>query len=176
MGRFTQDDFNDIGEQDFNQGGSYFAYHDDKSTARYRVRVDAVRAIETRKVGDAIVIECTVLTSTHPRFKPGDPIAQMIQKRHAPWKKNYGWFLVAANGLDDIKQIDKAGALAALSSENPLGGIIMACEVEHTITRENKKDFAVVRWQTMKEFDAKLADIEKIAAQYAPAKQALGEG
>lgn len=122
--------FGDIEKAKVSLGGNYLA-----PGGSYLLYVDAVKTIKSRKNKDFFIVEFTVLKSNHPDCKPGSRRSWSANLTdHDAAMGNVKNFLMAAYVADE-DQVGPTEADAAVSSENPLQGALVTCEVTNVKTK-----------------------------------------
>ena len=146
--------FSGISEAKISQGGNYVR------PGSHIFCIDALKGIRTRQNKDAFVSELTTITS-----RPGMSLDGSPTRPHAPGEKT-SWFVDLSNadspGLGnakaflaaaaeiEVEQIDEAGALAAVSEQQPFAGGYIHCDAVEIETRGGKP-FTRCTWRPLTE-------------------------
>src|SRR3990172_13258590 len=132
--------FSKIEQAQVSLGGNYL-----KPPGKYLLYVDACKSPQNRKSKDLFGLEASILESNHPECKAGMRASWVANLTdHDAALGNIKGCLAAILGVN-ADQIDEEGAEASVSSENPLRGQVVYCEVV-VVKTLSAKDFSKHIW------------------------------
>jgi len=125
-GNEDDDAYGDIGNEAKKAGGNRLPWFTDKGT--HIVCVDRVIGKKDRKKIDRYIIETRVVHCDNPAVQPGAPRGKQESSDKDGWLSRVAQFIMGATGCS-ADDIDKAGTHSTFSPDQPLAGILLACDV-----------------------------------------------
>lgn len=135
MGLFAK-----IGEAQISGGGIYFL------AGLYKVEVEKVFTLRSRKGDDLFIVECKILESNVAARAVGSKASWVVSLSQDSALGNIKGFCLAASG-DPETVIDEAAVEFAVSSVNPLAGTVLDLQCTDILTRAGKP-FTLHKWIT----------------------------
>jgi hypothetical protein len=115
---------------------------------RYYTRINSIKMIETRKNGEAMVIEQTVIAvldnDNGLGHKEGDQISHLMLVKNDSFLGNVKAILGGICGQDP-ELVSSEDALAVCSDKQPLAGLVVE-KLNRTIQTKAGKDFTVINY------------------------------
>lgn len=126
----------------------------------YKVRIDSVKLIRTRKGDDMVVIETQVVETDNPSRPVGCRPSQLINFKHAAATDNFKGFVAAGLGISDDEDAQE-GITSELCTQivgdtQPFAGLVLGVTATSIKTKKGR-DFTVLSWSPSDELMADLA-------------------
>lgn len=138
--------FDGIEDAKVGQGGVYFL------PGRYKVEVDKVFTMQSRKREDLFIAETTILESDNAERKPGTKCSWIVNFKHDAALGNIKGFIAACNGIDPADEAavnaevtEDVCEFAVDEKENPLAGSKLDLTAVQKKTRAGG-DFTLHLW------------------------------
>lgn len=150
--------FDGIEKAELNNGGTYL-----RPGVYPKLEIEEFKAGRTRKKEDFVVVKVKIVESSGPEANPVGSTADVMTMMR--WDGALGHikgFLAAAMAID-VREVDAAGTELAIGEEQPLRGMLVACEASSVETKSGGT-FTKVRWYPY---------AEKVEAPAAPVKSGL---
>jgi len=120
-------------------------YPDQWISTRYKVEVEACKAIHSRASDDLFIVECKILESDCPARPAGTKASWTVKLNQDAGPGNVKGFVAVATGSDP-EEVDEAACELIVSPENPLAGTVLHLAVV-PIAKRNKEVFSKHIWE-----------------------------